>query len=124
MNRFIVAIALLCLSFPVTAQKQLRIIVPFWWRTVPAPEATSPRAAVARRDLDGALVAPPGTPRALAGRQSTAVARVLEDTELRRRLTELQAEPVGNTPEQMADIIRQDTERWSRVIQAANIRID
>jgi tripartite-type tricarboxylate transporter receptor subunit TctC len=29
MNRFIVAIALLCLSFPVTAQKQLRIIVPF-----------------------------------------------------------------------------------------------
>lgn len=70
------------------------------------------------------LVAPPGTPRALAGRQSTAVARVLEDPELRRRLSELQAEPVGNTPEQMADIIRQDTERWSRVIQAANIRID
>jgi tripartite-type tricarboxylate transporter receptor subunit TctC len=70
------------------------------------------------------LVAPPGTPRAIALRQSSAVAKVLEDAELRRRLAELQAEPVGNTPEQMAEIIRQDTERWSRVIQAANIRID
>jgi tripartite-type tricarboxylate transporter receptor subunit TctC len=70
------------------------------------------------------LVAPPGTPRAIATRQSSAVAKVLEDPEVRRRLTDLQAEPVGNTPEQMAEIIRQDTERWSSVIQAANIRID
>jgi tripartite-type tricarboxylate transporter receptor subunit TctC len=70
------------------------------------------------------LVAPPGTPRSIVIRQSTAVARVLEDPDLRRRLAELQAEPVGNTPEQMAEIIRQDTERWSNVIQAAKIRID
>jgi len=70
------------------------------------------------------LVAPPATPRAIVERQSTAVSRVLEDADLRRRLGELQAEPVGNTPEQMAEVIRQDTERWSKVIQAANIRID
>jgi tripartite-type tricarboxylate transporter receptor subunit TctC len=70
------------------------------------------------------LVAPPGTPRAVALRLSSSVSKVLEDAEIRRRLAELQAEPVGNTPEEMAQIIRQDTERWSRVIQAANIRID
>ena len=70
------------------------------------------------------LVAPPATPRAIVERQSTAVSRVLEDADLRRRLADLQAEPVGNTPEQMAEVIRQDTERWSKVIQAANIRID
>ena len=70
------------------------------------------------------LVAPPATPRAIIERQSSAVSRVLEDADLRRRLADLQAEPVGNTPEQMAEIIRQDTERWSKVIQAANIRID
>ena len=70
------------------------------------------------------LVAPPATPRAIVERQSSAVSRVLEDADRRRRLSDLQAEPVGNTPEQMAEVIRQDTERWSKVIQAANIRID
>lgn len=70
------------------------------------------------------LVAPPATPRSVVERQSIAVSRVLEDADLRRRLADLQAEPVGNSPEQMAEVIRQDTERWSKVIQAANIRID
>jgi tripartite-type tricarboxylate transporter receptor subunit TctC len=103
MNRFIVAIALLCLSFPVTAQKQLRIIVPFppggaadalarmLAEKLPAqlgqPVLVENRPGaggnVAAKQLSRAetwmgLVAPPGTPRALAGRQSTAVARVLE----------------------------------------------
>jgi tripartite-type tricarboxylate transporter receptor subunit TctC len=71
-----------------------------------------------------ALVAPPGTPREVARRVSSAMAKALEDPEVRRRLGELQAEPVGNTPEQMAEVIRQDTERWSSVIQAAKIRIE
>ena len=70
------------------------------------------------------LVAPPTTPQATATRLSTALRRVLQDPDVRRRLSELQAEPVGNTPEQMAEIIRQDTERWSAVIQSARVRID
>jgi len=70
------------------------------------------------------LVAPPATPQATATRLSTALRRVLQDPDVRRRLSELQAEPVGNTPEQMAEIIRQDTERWSGVIQSARVRID
>jgi tripartite-type tricarboxylate transporter receptor subunit TctC len=71
-----------------------------------------------------ALVAPPGTPRETAARISAALAKALEDTEVRKRLATLQAEPVGNTPEEMAEVIRQDTERWSGVIKAANIRIE
>jgi tripartite-type tricarboxylate transporter receptor subunit TctC len=70
------------------------------------------------------LVAPPATPPATATRLSTALRSVLEDPDVRRRLSELQAEPVGSTPEQMAEIIRQDTERWSGVIQSARVRID
>ena len=70
------------------------------------------------------LVAPPATPPATARRLSTALRSVLQDPAVRRRLSELWAEPVGNTPEQMAEIIRQDTERWSGVIQSARVRID
>jgi tripartite-type tricarboxylate transporter receptor subunit TctC len=71
-----------------------------------------------------ALVAPPGTPRDTAARISSALAKALQDPEVRKRLGALQAEPVGNTPHEMAEVIRQDTERWSGVIKAANIRIE
>jgi tripartite-type tricarboxylate transporter receptor subunit TctC len=71
-----------------------------------------------------ALVAPPGTPAATAARISTAMSKALEDAEVRKRLAALQAEPVGNTPGEMAEVIRQDTERWSSVIRAANIKLE
>jgi tripartite-type tricarboxylate transporter receptor subunit TctC len=70
-----------------------------------------------------ALVAPPGTPAPIAEKLSAAVARAVREPDFRRYLTELQAEPVGDTPRDMAEIIRQDTERWSRVIRDAHITI-
>jgi tripartite-type tricarboxylate transporter receptor subunit TctC len=70
-----------------------------------------------------ALVAPPGTPSAIAQKLSAAVARAVREPDFKRFLTELQAEPVGNTPAEMAQVIRQDTERWSRVIHDARITV-
>jgi tripartite-type tricarboxylate transporter receptor subunit TctC len=71
-----------------------------------------------------ALVAPPGTPGAITEKLSAAVRRAVAEPDFRRLLTELQAEPVGNTPREMADVIRQESERWSRVIREAHITID
>src|SRR2546426_7873124 len=70
------------------------------------------------------IVAPPGTPPAIAGRLSGAIARVMEDAEVRRRLVELQAEPVRPSPGQMAQTIRQETERWTQVSRSARITLD
>jgi tripartite-type tricarboxylate transporter receptor subunit TctC len=70
-----------------------------------------------------ALVAPPGTPTAIGERLSAAVRRAVREPDFKRFLTELQAEPVGNTPAEMAEVIRQDTARWSRVIRDAHITI-
>jgi len=70
------------------------------------------------------IVAPPGTPPTIAARLSAALARVMEDAEVRRRLVELQAEPLGSSPEQMAQTIRQETERWTQVIRSARIQLD
>jgi tripartite-type tricarboxylate transporter receptor subunit TctC len=69
------------------------------------------------------IVAPPATPTSISSKLSGAVARVVEQQEFRRRLTELQAEPLGNTPGEMAEVIRQDTERWAAVIRAARISV-
>jgi tripartite-type tricarboxylate transporter receptor subunit TctC len=70
------------------------------------------------------LVAPPGTPPAVVGRLSSALAQVMQDPELRRRLIDLQADPAGASPEQMAQTIRQETERWTSVIRSARITLD
>ena len=70
-----------------------------------------------------AIVAPPGTPAPIAARLSAAIARAVREPDFQRLLTELQAEPVGNTPREMAEVLRQDTERWAEVIRSARITI-
>ncbi|HET7362418.1 MAG TPA: tripartite tricarboxylate transporter substrate binding protein [Burkholderiales bacterium] len=70
-----------------------------------------------------ALAAPPGTPGVIAEKLSAAVGRAVREPDFTRLLTELQAEPVGNTPSAMAEVIRQDTARWTRVIRDARITI-
>ena len=71
-----------------------------------------------------ALVAPPGTPAAITDKLSAAVRRAIDEPDFRRLLTELQAEPVGNTPREMTEVVRQESERWSRVIREARITIE
>lgn len=70
------------------------------------------------------LVAPPKTPGAITARISSAVAEAVRVPEIAARLSNLNAEPVGNTPAQMAEIVRQDTDRWVGVIRAANIKVE
>ena len=70
-----------------------------------------------------ALVAPPATPSAITEKLSAAVRRAVQEPDFQRLITEMQAEPVGNRPREMAEVIRQESERWSRVIRDARITI-
>ena len=70
------------------------------------------------------VVAPPRTPPGIADKLSAAIAEALKTPELRKRLVELSAEPVGNTPAEMAAYMRQDAERWRNVIRAANVKAE
>ena len=38
-------------------------------------------------------------------------------------LTDMQADPVGNTPREMAEVLRQETERWGKVIREGKITV-
>ena len=71
-----------------------------------------------------ALVAPPRTPPAIAARLSATVADILRSPDIARRYAEVGALPVGNTPEEMAAWMKEDTERWRAVIKAGNIGVD
>lgn len=71
-----------------------------------------------------AVVAPPKTPPAIAHKLSTAMAEVLRSPDIARRFAEVGAEPVGNTPEELAQWMREDTERWRQVIKTGGVTID
>jgi len=81
---------------------------------VPGYESSSPIA----------VFAPAGTSRAIIGRLRNEIVAVLHETQVRDRLRSTGAEPVGSTPEQLANKIRAEVDRMGKVIKAAGIRID
>jgi len=66
--------------------------------------------------------APPKTPAAIAEKLSAAIAEILRQPEVGKRLDALSAETIASTPAQMAAIMKEDAERWRRVIRAAGVR--
>ncbi len=66
--------------------------------------------------------APPKTPAAIAEKLSAAIAEILKQPEVAKRLEALSAEPIASTPAQMAAIMKEDTERWRNVIRAAGVK--
>src|SRR6266852_4200146 len=70
------------------------------------------------------IVAPPKTPMPIAEKISAAVAEVLKLPAVRKRLADLSAETIGNTPAQMAAFMKKDAERWREVIRSAGVKAD
>jgi tripartite-type tricarboxylate transporter receptor subunit TctC len=71
-----------------------------------------------------AAAAPPRTPAAIVEKVNTGINQALHDSEVRKRLTELSAEPVGGTPEETANYLKRESERWKNVITAAHVTLD
>ena len=71
-----------------------------------------------------AMVAPPRTPPAITQKLSATIAEILRTPEIQKRFADVGAEAIGNSPEEMAAWMREDTERWRQVIRAGNIKVD
>jgi tripartite-type tricarboxylate transporter receptor subunit TctC len=71
-----------------------------------------------------AIVAPPNTPAAIADKINADVNEALREDDVRARLAQLSAEPVGGTRTATAAYFRQEIERWRAVINAAHVKID
>jgi tripartite-type tricarboxylate transporter receptor subunit TctC len=71
-----------------------------------------------------AVAAPPGTPKDVVRRLSDAIGQGFKTEELRKRILSLEAEPLGNSPDEMRKMIQASTQHWSPVIEAAKIAID
>jgi tripartite-type tricarboxylate transporter receptor subunit TctC len=68
----------------------------------------------------GAL-APAKTPKELVAKLNAEIVRILALPDVRKRLLDAGAEPVGNTPEQMAAQIKRETEEYAKVVKQAKI---
>jgi tripartite-type tricarboxylate transporter receptor subunit TctC len=71
-----------------------------------------------------AVAAPPGTPKEITQRLSDAIGQGFKTEELRKRILSLEAEPLGNSPDEMRKMIDASTQQWGPVIEAAKIAID
>jgi len=71
-----------------------------------------------------AVVAPPGTPAAIAAKLSATMAEILKQPDVAKQLQDLNNDPIGNTPEEMAAFVRQEAKRWGEVIRNAGIKAD
>jgi tripartite-type tricarboxylate transporter receptor subunit TctC len=68
-----------------------------------------------------ALAAPAGTPRDVVLRLNRELQAALADPALKRRLADLDVEARGGTPEQLAQLLAGEIQRWSEVIARAGI---
>ena len=69
------------------------------------------------------IVAPPNTPRDIVDKINADVNEALRQPELQDRLKNLSAEVFGGSVEKTSKYMREEIDRWSAVIKAANIEI-
>ncbi|MBL0421106.1 tripartite tricarboxylate transporter substrate binding protein [Ramlibacter sp. AW1] len=70
------------------------------------------------------LVVPAATPRELVRKISDDVAKALRTEDLKKRLLDIGLEPIGSSPEQFDQFVRDELKRWEAVVRKANISID
>ena len=70
------------------------------------------------------VMLPAGTPRAIVERLSGAFAAIQRSGANRSRFLKLGFEPLISTPEQAAQFLAAETERWGKVVAAAGARVE
>jgi len=68
-----------------------------------------------------ALLAPKGTSPAIVARMNALSNEILADPAVKKRLAEMGATTLGGTPQQLAEHLAAETEKWARVVREAKI---
>jgi tripartite-type tricarboxylate transporter receptor subunit TctC len=70
------------------------------------------------------VLAPAGTPPGIISKLNADIVRALNTVEVKNRLQNDGAEPIGSTPDEFADHIRKEIQKWADVIQKSGLRVD
>jgi len=70
------------------------------------------------------IMAPTGTPKDIIQKVYLDTKKALESSEMKARFYVLGLAPVGNTPEEMAAAMKQETALWARVVKERKIKVE
>jgi tripartite-type tricarboxylate transporter receptor subunit TctC len=70
------------------------------------------------------VLAPAATPRDVVNKLAEAIARAARAPDMRQKLQDLGAEPVGNTPEEFSKLFHEEIARWAEVVRVSGARAD
>lgn len=68
------------------------------------------------------IAAPAGTPPAIVSRWQTEVSKALQQPDVRERLASEGAEFVGDMPDAFAEFVRNEVQKWARVVRHAGMK--
>ncbi|MEO5883742.1 MAG: tripartite tricarboxylate transporter substrate binding protein [Caldimonas sp.] len=68
-----------------------------------------------------ALLAPKGTPAAVVARMNAVSNEILADPAVKKRLADIGAATLGGTPQQLAEHLATETDKWGKLVREANI---
>lgn len=75
-------------------------------------------------DLWLGLVAPVGTPPAIINRLHAEVVKILQRADVRDSFIQQGTEPIGSTPEQFAAMLKNDVEKWGKVVRFSGAKVE
>ena len=70
------------------------------------------------------VFAPAGTPPAIVARLNAEIGKILSDPSIREKLLETAQELVGGSAEQFARLVRQDHDKYRRLVAELNIKVE
>ncbi len=68
------------------------------------------------------ILAPRGTPQPVVAKLQSEIARGLNLSAVKEQLAKMGVEGIGSTPEQFGSLIREEVEKWGKVIKAAGLK--
>ncbi len=71
-----------------------------------------------------ALLAPAGTPREIVKALNDATVRAASDPALKQKMVEQGADPVGNTPEEFAKLLREEVAKWAEIVKISGAKAE
>ncbi|HSI56933.1 MAG TPA: tripartite tricarboxylate transporter substrate binding protein [Ideonella sp.] len=70
------------------------------------------------------VLAPAATPKDIVARLNAEMVKVIQSPEFRKRMEEIGAEPIGDSSEHMARQIKDETDKFARLVKEAKVTIE
>ena len=70
------------------------------------------------------VLAPAGTPQPIIAKLHAEIVKALNLPDVKQRLSDQGAEPIGNSPEQFDALIKSEIRNWARVVKEAGLRVE